>query len=138
MRVSQRLDYALRGLVALAQRPDGSAVAASDIADRLSLPRRFLEQQFTALAKAGVVECRRGAGGGCALARPAGEITVADVVRALEGVTLDVPRTSGTVVSEMWMDAARSLEQTLGEVTLEQLAERQDLLDAGAAAIYYI
>lgn len=138
MRVSQRLDYALRGLVVLAQQPGGSSTAASDVADRLSLPRRFLEQQFTALAKAGIVECRRGAGGGCVLARPAGEISVADVVRAIEGVTLDVPRTSGTVISEMWTDAARSLEQTLGGVTLAELAERQDRLDASRAAIYYI
>ncbi len=138
MRVSQRLDYALRGLVALAQRPAGSSTAASDIADRLSLPRRFLEQQFTALAKAGVVECRRGAGGGCALARPARDITVADVVRAIEGVTLDVPRTSGTVISEMWEDVTRSLEQALGDVDLAGLAERQDRLDAGSVAIYYI
>jgi Rrf2 family protein len=138
MRVSQRLDYALRGLVALAQRPEGSAVAASDIADRLSLPRRFLEQQFTALAKAGLVESRRGSGGGCRLARPAREITVADVVRAIEGVTLDVPRTSGTVISEMWEDVARSMEQVLGDVDLAELAERQDRLDAGSEAIYYI
>lgn len=138
MRVSQRLDYALRGLVALAQRPEGSAVAASDIADQLSLPRRFLEQQFTALAKAGLVESRRGAGGGCRLARPAREMTVADIVRAVEGATLDVPRTSGSATSEMWMDAARSLDQALGEVTLAELAERQDRLDAGGAAIYYI
>jgi Rrf2 family protein len=138
VRVSQRLDYALRGLVALAQRPAGSSTAASDIADQLTLPRRFLEQQFTALAKAGIVECRRGAGGGCRLARPALEITVADVVRGLEGATLDVPLTSGTVVSEMWMDAARSLEQTLGGVTLAELAERQDRIDDGKAALYYI
>jgi Rrf2 family iron-sulfur cluster assembly transcriptional regulator len=138
VRVSQRIDYALRGLVSLAQRPAGTAVAAGTIADTLMLPRRFLEQQFTALAQAGIVECRRGAGGGCALARPAEEITVGDVVRALEGVALDVPRTSGTVVSEMWGDIARTVEDALARVTLEELVRGQDRLDASTAAVYYI
>ena len=138
MRVSQRVDYALRGLVALAQRPPGTPVAAGDLADALGLPRRFLEQQFTALAQAGVVECRRGAGGGCALARPAAMITAADVIVALEGGSLDVPRTSGTVVSDMWADVARTLDEALSTVTLADLAAQQSELDASAAAIYYI
>jgi Rrf2 family protein len=138
MRVSQRLDYALRGLVALAQRPPGSSTAAGEIADELLLPRRFLEQQFTALGQAGIVDCRRGAGGGCALARAAGDVSVADVVRALEGTALDVPRTHGTVVSEMWAEVALSLEATLAAVTLADLAKRQDRFDASQAAIYYI
>jgi Rrf2 family protein len=138
MRVSQRLDYAMRGLVALAQRPAGASVAAGEIADSLFLPRRFLEQQFTALAQAGLVECRRGAGGGCALARPADEITVAGVVRALEGVALDVPRTSGTIVTEMWNGIARSLDASLEGVTLADLVRGQDRLDAESAAVYYI
>lgn len=138
MRVSQRLDYALRGLVALAQRPEGAAVAAGELADSLSLPRRFLEQQFTALSQAGVVECRRGAGGGCSLARPAADITAADVVRALEGDALDVPRTSGTVVTEMWAEVASSLDEALAGITLADLAGRQNALEASQAAIYYI
>jgi Rrf2 family protein len=138
MRVSQRLDYAVRGLVALAQRPDSTPVAASEIADALSLPRRFLEQQFTALAQAGVLECRRGAGGGCTLAQDARALTVADVVRALEGAALDVPRTSGTVVSEMWADVAGALDRVLADVTLADLAARQDRLDAARSEIYYI
>jgi Rrf2 family protein len=138
VRVSQRVDYALRGLVALAQRPSGASVAAGDLADSLMIPRRFLEQQFTALARAGVVECRRGAGGGCSLARPAEEISVGDVVRALEGAALDVPRTSGTVVSQMWGEVAQTLDDALARLTLGELAREQDRMDAGAAAVYYI
>jgi Rrf2 family cysteine metabolism transcriptional repressor len=138
MRVSQRVDYALRGLVALAQRPAGAPIAAGDIADRLGLPRRFLEQQFTALAQAGILECRRGAGGGCTLARPASEITAADVVRVLEGAALDVPRTSGTVVSDMWAEIADALDQELARITIADLASAQDSLDASQAAVYYI
>lgn len=138
MRVPQRVDYAVRGLVALAQRPAGSSVAAGDIADALSLPRRFLEQQFTALARAGLLDCRRGAGGGCSLARPADQITVSDVIRALDGAVLDVPHTSGTVVSDMWADVADALDATLGAVTLAALSSRQDDLEQSLASTYYI
>lgn len=138
MRVSQRLDYTMRGLTALAAQPTGSYIAAGEIADALGLPRRFVEQQFTGLARAGIVECRRGAGGGCALARPAEEITVADVVRGVQTHILDVPHITGSAVSEMWMEASASLELSLDGTTLADLAGRQRELDAQAAAMYYI
>ena len=138
MRVSQRLDYAVRALTALAQQPPGVYVAAGDIADGLSLPRRFVEQQFTGLARAGIVDCRRGAGGGCALLRPADEITVGEVVRAVQRVVLDVPHVTGSAVTEMWIAASASLELALHDTTLADLAARQRELDAEAAPMYYI
>jgi Rrf2 family protein len=138
MRVSQRLDYALRALTALAAVRPGAYMVAGDLADELGLPRRFLEQQLTAVAKRGLVTCQRGAGGGCALARPASEITVADVVRALQGDVLDVPRVTGSAVSEMWADAAARLEGELAGVDLATLAKRQAALDAAATPMYYI
>lgn len=138
MRVSQRLDYALRALTAMAQRPSGSSVVAGDLAAQLALPKRFLEQQLTALGKRGLVSCQRGAGGGCSLARGAEEITVAEVVRAIQGEVLDVPHTEGSAVARMWQDAALELEQALDAVTLAELASRQDRIDAAAEPIYYI
>lgn len=138
MRVSQRLDYALRGLTALAQAPEDSHLAAGEIADGLGLPRRFVEQQFTALARAGIVECRRGAGGGCALARPAATITVGEVVRAVQGSIIDVPNVTGSAVSEMWSDAASVLGSALDATTVADLAARQRALDAQAAPMYFI
>ncbi len=138
MRVSQRLDYALRALVLLAMQPDGEHVAAGDLADRLGLPRRFVEQQVTALARAGVVECRRGAAGGCALARPAEQISVGDVVLALDGEVLDVPRQSTSAAAEVWQRAALELETFLAGVDLATVAVRQRELDASSAPMYYI
>jgi Rrf2 family protein len=138
VRVSQRLDYSLRGLTALAMQEPGTYVAAGEIANALGLPRRFVEQQFTALARSGIVECRRGAGGGCALLRPAGEITVAEIVRAVQRVVIDVPQVTGSAVSEMWASASGSLELSLEATTLADLAARQRELDARAAAMYYI
>jgi Rrf2 family protein len=138
MRVSQRLDYALRALTALAAMPPGQYVVAGDLADELGLPRRFLEQQLTALAKRGLVTCQRGAGGGCGLSRPPAEISVADAVRALQGDVLDVPKVTGSAVSEMWAAAAARLESELESVDLGSLAKRQASLDAAATPMYYI
>lgn len=137
-RVSQRLDYALRALTAVAAQAPEATVAAGEIADRLGLPRRFVEQQMTALAKAGLVTSRRGARGGCALARPASTVTVAEVVEALEGTVLDVPAVSDSAVSAMWASAAAGLRDVLASVTLADLARRQRAIDSERAPMYHI
>lgn len=138
MRVSQRLDYALRALVLLAAQPADSYTAAGDVADHLSLPRRFVEQQITELSRAGVVICRRGAAGGCALARPAEAITARDVVLALHGEVLDVPQQSDSATAELWQNAAHALADYIGTVTLADLAKRQREIDHKASPMYYI
>jgi len=138
MRVPQRLDYALRALVLLALQPDGEYVAAGDLADHLGLPRRFVEQQVTALARSGIVRCRRGASGGCALARPAAEVSVLDVVSAVQGDVLDVPKVSGSAASELWAEASDKLSAFFGSANLAQLASRQRELEGAAATMYWI
>ena len=138
MRISQRLDYALRALVLLATASPGRHVAAGDLADRLGMPRRFVEQQITVLARAGVVECRRGASGGCALARPSDEITVKEVVLALHGEVLDSPQQSDSATAEMWSGAGQAMADFLEATTLADLAVRQREIDAVRAPMYYI
>lgn len=138
MRVPQRLDYALRALVLLALQPEEEYIAAGDLAERLCLPRRFVEQQITALARAGIVRCRRGAAGGCALARSSREVTVLEVVEAVQGEVLDVPHVTGSAASALWSDAAEHLGGFLASVTLCELADRQRELDGAAASMYWI
>jgi len=138
MRVPQRLDYALRALVLLALQPDGEYVAAGDLAEHLGLPRRFVEQQVTALARSGIVRCRRGASGGCALARPPAEITVLDVITAVQGDVLDVPRVTGSAASELWGEAAARLGDFFEQTSLAQLAARQHELEGAEATMYWI
>lgn len=138
MRVPQRLDYALRAAVQLALLPEGEHIAAGDIADHLGMPRRFVEQQMTALAHAGIVRCRRGATGGCALARPASEVSALAIVRAVQGDVLDVPRVSGSAASDLWSDAADALGEFFAGVTLADLAKRQRELDGSATPMYWI
>jgi Rrf2 family protein len=138
VRVAQQTDYAVRGLVALAALPEGEFVRAATVAERLGLPERFFEQQMAALAKAGIVHCRRGRAGGCRLARPAQDVSLADVVIALEGEVLDVPRVTGSATSEAWASTAEALRTHLGRVTLKALVERQRELDGGREPMYYI
>ena len=138
MRVSQRLDYGLRALILLAQQPEGDFIAAGDLADRLGMPRRFVEQQFTALARAGIVDCRRGSTGGCALARPAAEISVAEIATALQGEVLDVPHQNGSASAEFWEQMAQDMADLLGRTNLEELAIRQRALESDMFPMYYI
>jgi Rrf2 family protein len=138
MRVPQRVDYALRVLTLLASGPPDTYVPAGELARRLLLPQRFVEQQVTSLSRAGIVKSRRGASGGCALALPAARLTVRDVVLAIQGDVLDVPRQRGQATAEIWLQAAHVLDEYLGEVTLEQIAARQRALDAIRAPMYFI
>ncbi|MDP2232251.1 MAG: Rrf2 family transcriptional regulator [Actinomycetota bacterium] len=137
MRVSQRLDYALRTLVEVS-RAGGTPVAVGELADAMGLPRRFVEQQMTTLAKHGIVVNKRGSGGGCMLANSAEQTTVGEVVRAIQGTILDVPHTSGSAVAEMWDRAAATLEQALDSETLAELVARQEILVRDSSAMYFI
>ncbi len=95
MKVSTRGDYASRALLSLALHADldgespsartGAPTPVRDIAERTGLPQPYLEQILLALKGAGLVKSKRGVGGGYVLAREPGTITLADVIRAVEG-----------------------------------------------------
>ncbi|GAA1470169.1 RrF2 family transcriptional regulator [Microbacterium thalassium] len=85
MRISARADYAVRAAVALAHPRDGGVLSAEAIAEAEGIPASFLEGILSALRRGGIVESRRGAGGGYRLARDAADISVADVIRAVDG-----------------------------------------------------
>jgi Rrf2 family protein len=138
MRVSQRLDYALRALVYLAGRRRRGYTSGAEIATHLGLPQRVVEQQLSQLSRAGILRSRRGAGGGHQLARQASEISVADVVRAIDGDVLDAPRTAGSATADFWARSADSLGVYLQGTTVAMLAEEQARIDSTAALTYYI
>src|SRR6476661_9296672 len=84
MRISARADYAVRAAVVLAAAGDGPTKGEA-IAQAQSIPLKFLENILGDLRHAGLVRSQRGADGGYWLGRPAADITVADVIRAVEG-----------------------------------------------------
>ncbi len=138
MRVSQRLDYALRALVFLAGRAPGRYASGSEIASHLGVPQRVVEQQLSELARAHILDSKRGSGGGHSLSRAPTQISVADVVRAIDGHILDVPRVTGSATSEFWARSADALGLYLEGVTIASLADRQAELDSAASHTYYI
>src|SRR6202790_1136452 len=86
VRVSTRGDYASRALLSLALHSgDSKPTSVRDIAERTALPQPYLEQILLALKGAGLVRSKRGVGGGYVLARPPKEITLAEILAAVDG-----------------------------------------------------
>ena len=85
MRVSAKTDYAIRAALELAAAGDDKPVKGERIATAQSIPLRFLENILMQLRHAGLVESRRGADGGYRLAKPPEDVTLADVIRAIDG-----------------------------------------------------
>ena len=85
MRISAKADYAVRATVELAAAPEGTPVKGDALARSQNIPQKFLENILGELRHAGLVESRRGQEGGYWLARPPADVTVADVMRAVEG-----------------------------------------------------
>ena len=85
VKVSTRGDYAARALASLALHADVGPTSVRDIAERTGLPQPYLEQILLALKGAGIVRSKRGVGGGYVLARSPEEITLADIVSAVDG-----------------------------------------------------
>lgn len=133
MRVSAKVDYAVRALLTIVA-AGGSTdhpVKGDRIAQAQAMPIRFLENILSELRQDGLVRSRRGAEGGYWLGRPATEITVADVVRAVEGPLANVrgerPETleyaAGTgSLQDLWIATRAALRSVLEQVTIAQLA----------------
>lgn len=90
MKLSVRGEYALRALLVLGQHEDDNVLTIAKISEQQNIPKRFLEQILNDLKSAGIVQSRRGIAGGYRLARPPEEITVAAVVRHIEGALAPV------------------------------------------------
>lgn len=128
----------MRAIFDIAFHSEGRATQIKEIADRQSIPPRFLEQIFQELKRAGLVTARRGPRGGYQLARAAAEIRIGDIVRALEGpITVsratDDTDESGDAASRNIIDAAfveigKNVEACFDAVTIETLCERGDAL----------
>ena len=150
MMFSTRAEYGVRVMVDLARRGGVDPVPLSEIADGEGLPLAYLEHLVARLRRAGLIESRRGARGGYLLARPAAEITMAEVVEALEGSIAPIECISsgpdGTIrcsresdpahvctTKLLWTRVRASIVDTLRETTLDELipaTERQKVVAA--------
>ena len=129
MRVSAKADYAVRAAAELAAAGEGP-IKGEKLAEAQDIPLQFLEHILLELKHSGIVRARRGAKGGYWLARPADEVTIADIVRSVEGPIADVQSTPPEAIEyrgnsehlrEVWVAVRASLRSVLEEVTLADL-----------------
>jgi Rrf2 family protein len=134
MRVSAKSDYALRALIELASRADGSPVSAEELGRLQEIPHGFLQAILADLRRAGVVMSQRGQSGGWRMARDAETVSVADVIRAVDGPLVSVyglrPEAvsyneSAQVLQHVWIAARSSLRDVFEQVTIRALADRR-------------
>jgi Rrf2 family protein len=133
MQVSARVDYGTRALAELASRPD-QLVTSEELAELQGIPVKFLEGILTQLRRAGLVLSKRGAEGGYRLARPAAEIAVADVFRALDGPIaavrgqapedMDYPG-AAEHLRDVWVATRAALRTVLEQVSLADVVSGQ-------------
>jgi Rrf2 family protein len=131
MRISAKADYAVRAVVELAAADDDKPVKAERIATAQDIPLNFLENILGELRHAGVVRSHRGADGGFRLARPANDITVADVIRAVEGPLASVrggppeeAHYAGAAITlpRVWIAVRANLRRVVEHVTIADIA----------------
>ena len=143
MKVSTRGDYASRALLSLALHgAQTTPTSVRDIADRTGLPQPYLEQILLALKGAGLVRSKRGVGGGYVLARSPEEITLAQVVSAVDGPIVagdfGEPHTGGAcdhegqcVLLAVWAEVGEAMRHQLASFTLADMVARS----RGTAAV---
>ena len=134
MRITTKGRYGLRALIDLAQYSEIEPVSISSIATRQGISERYLEQLMTLLKKAELIKSIRGAGGGYVLAKDINEISVGDVLRALEGSLEPVEcaafsegesceAAGGCVTKYVWQRINESITRTVDEISLKQLVD---------------
>jgi Rrf2 family protein len=133
VRVSAKADYALRALIEIAQRSDGLPVSAEELGRLQQIPHGFLQAILADMRRAGIVVSQRGQSGGWRLARGAAEVSVADVIRAVDGPLVSVyglrPEAvsyneSAEILQRVWIAARSALREVFENVTLDGLAAR--------------
>jgi Rrf2 family protein len=131
MRISAKADYALRAALELASAGEDEPVKGERIAEAQDIPLQFLEHILLELKHARLVQARRGAQGGYWLARPADEVTLADVIRAVEGPLANIHENapeelhySGAAerLRDVWVAVRQGLRAVLENVTLADVA----------------
>jgi Rrf2 family protein len=131
MRISAKADYAVRALAELAATDGTKPVKGEILADRQGIPLNFLENILRELRHAGIVRTQRGAEGGYLLARPANQVNLAEVLRAVEGPLAAVQGTrpdqleydgAATSLVDVWIAVRANLRAVLEKVTLADLA----------------
>ena len=123
MNISVKSEYALQAIFDLALQPPGEPVKIADIARRQKIPQKFLELILASLKQGGFVESRRGAEGGYRLARPAGQITVGEVLHFVED-RKKTARGAPEPIVELWKEVDEAVSKIVDHTSFAELARR--------------
>jgi Rrf2 family transcriptional regulator, iron-sulfur cluster assembly transcription factor len=148
VKLSSKGRYGVRAVFDIAFHNEGRATQIKDIAERQAIPPRFLEQIFQDLKRAALVVSKRGPRGGYQLARPAAEIKLGDVVRALEGpIAVAISRedgknggdaTSRTVTEEAFREISDRIEASFDAITIQDLCDKGEALGSRETPRRYV
>src|SRR5580698_3262210 len=146
MKLSVRGEYALRALLVLGLNYGPAVVRIQTISEEQNIPRKFLEQILNDMKTLGVVESKRGAGGGYRLSRPPGRITLASVIRHVTGALAPVscvsdrfyerctcPDEARCAIRDVMKEAREAVVSIMERVTLAELCERSRRLELDPA-----
>ncbi|QBX55680.1 Rrf2 family transcriptional regulator [Nocardioides seonyuensis] len=132
MRVSTRSDYALRALIEIASRDEPGPLSADAIGKAQDIPHGFLQAILADLRKADILVSQRGPSGGWRFARSPADVSIADVIRAVDGPLVSVYglrpeavdyKESAASLKPVWIAARRALREVFEQVNITQLAE---------------
>ena len=128
VRATQQLKYAIYGVFDLAYHGENRPVRIHEIGQRQGIPARYLEQIFQRLRRAGLVVSKRGPGGGYQLGRPAGEVTLADVITAAQGELIIGPDGEANAHADspgfVWELVRARLQGALDSITIADLCRQ--------------
>lgn len=149
MEISTQARYGVRALIDLAVNAGTGAVSLPKISERQNISERYLEQIFAELKKAGLIKSVRGAHGGYLLNHPPEEISLADIIKVLEGkivpdLQIDYIQTEEaifqTVTQEIWLNLENRMMELMESITLAELSQRIEKVrkENGEGYMYYI
>ena len=129
--ITSKSRYAVVAMAELGRSGD-RPMSVKELAERRDIPDQFLEQLFSTLRRSGLLTSHRGSKGGYTLSRPADEITVLEVVQALDGKIGQEADEAGGI----WLDGITALRKVFGETTIAEIQRRED--EEAAARMYFI
>ena len=147
MRLSAKGEYAITALLDLAMHDKEGLQPIQEIAARQGIPQRYLEQVLLQLKRAGLLESRRGSSGGYRLSRPADQVTVGTVLRAVEdsvGGAGAARRGGGHGhdsmgdLSDLWREISEAVSAVVDRLTLDDLRRRAEDRRSSASPMYHI
>ncbi len=135
MRIPAKGRYAVAALIELAMQPNDRPMTIAQLAEKQNISLSYLEQLFAELRREGLIRGARGPGGGYRLARPAEDISIIDILKAIDERVVETPAEDEAYVPfVLWGRVSQQLQQFLADISLADCVEQKDALFAARAS----